>query len=166
MTAPARMEQIRPRQPQDLPALVLVLRQVHETDGYPSVWPDDPLGFVTASGVVGTWVADLGSGPLGQVTLCDPAQGALQTLVPEALEVKRLFVGPEGRGLGLAARLMNQAQAWARSLGRPAALQVDPRNAAALNLYRQLGWQPVATVPAPWRGPDGRAPLAALLRAP
>ena len=41
---------IRPRRADDLPALVAALRAVHETMGYPSVWPDDPAAFVLGRG--------------------------------------------------------------------------------------------------------------------
>ncbi|MFC4426053.1 GNAT family N-acetyltransferase [Deinococcus navajonensis] len=163
MNGPGRLRQ---RRPEDLPGLVLILRQVHEADGYPSAWPADPLSFVRATGVVEAWIAEAEGRPLGQVVLCEPGRGTLQTLVPGALEIKRLFVGSEGRGSGLAADLMARAHAGAQALERPAALQVDPRNTAALALYRKLGWQPVATAEAPWLDPDGRAPMVEVLRAP
>ncbi|MGE7415691.1 GNAT family N-acetyltransferase [Methylobacterium tarhaniae] len=56
-------------------------------------------------------------------------------------EIKRLWVCPSARGLGLARRLMEQAEAAARDLGITT-LRLDSNNALteALQLYRRTGW--------------------------
>jgi ribosomal protein S18 acetylase RimI-like enzyme len=56
-------------------------------------------------------------------------------------EIKRLWVSPAARGLGLARRLMAAAQARARELG-VALLRLDTNSALpeASALYRKTGW--------------------------
>lgn len=56
-------------------------------------------------------------------------------------EIKRLWVAPSARGLGLAKRLMNEAEAAARDLGI-GTLRLDTNRALpeALQLYRNSGW--------------------------
>lgn len=120
----------RPRVPGDLPALVAALRRVHEQDGYPSVWPEDPLAFVQGGAPLAAWVGVVGGVPAGQVLLCRaPGEGG-------GLEVKRLFVAPEARGQRLAEQLMRAAQ----------------------RLYARLGWVPSGEGVAAWTDPDGSYP--------
>ena len=56
-------------------------------------------------------------------------------------EIKRLWVAPSARGLGLAKRLMDDAEAAARNLGIEI-LRLDTNRALpeALQLYRNSGW--------------------------
>lgn len=56
-------------------------------------------------------------------------------------EVKRVWIAPTARGLGLAARLMAAVEAQARTLGI-ALLRLDTNRALpeAASLYRRLGW--------------------------
>lgn len=74
--------------------------------------------------------------PLGCVLL-RPFKGA------EA-EVKRLYVMPEARGMGLARRLMAAVEDQARALGY-ARLRLDTNRALtpAIALYRATGWQEI-----------------------
>ncbi|WP_240741821.1 hypothetical protein [Deinococcus sp. KSM4-11] len=44
---------IRARLEADLPRLVRALREVHERDAYPSVWPEDPESFLNPPGTLG-----------------------------------------------------------------------------------------------------------------
>ncbi|KMO20248.1 helix-turn-helix domain-containing GNAT family N-acetyltransferase [Methylobacterium platani] len=59
----------------------------------------------------------------------------------EVAEIKRLWVCPSARGLGLARRLMEAAEAAARDLGITT-LRLDSNSALteALQLYRRTGW--------------------------
>ena len=158
---------IRPRQTGDLRALHVALRSVHDTDGYPSVWPADPVAFLQPSGTVEAWVAEAHEQVVGQVLLCSLSQGAWAAqLPPEALEVKRLFVAPAGRGLGLGRALMAAATAHTEVLGRPAVLQVAEHNRAALALYQALGWRHLTRMQATWSGPGGHRPVVAVLLSP
>ncbi|MEU4695882.1 GNAT family N-acetyltransferase [Nonomuraea dietziae] len=91
---------IRPRVQGDLAACVSVLRAVHEGDGYPANWPDDPEGWLTPTGMIQAWVATEGDEITGHVVLrgADPA-------LPEADGlVARLFVAAHARGSAAHAR--------------------------------------------------------------
>lgn len=60
-------------------------------------------------------------------------------------EIKRLWVSPAARGLGLARRLMTEAEAAARALGITL-LRLDTNSALpeAVALYRKTGWTEIA----------------------
>ncbi|MGU3468214.1 GNAT family N-acetyltransferase [Methylobacterium sp. C33D] len=58
-----------------------------------------------------------------------------------AAEIKRLWIDPAARGLGLAKRLMREAEAAARDLGvRTLRLDTNSALPEALTLYRRSGW--------------------------
>ncbi|GHF47701.1 ribosomal protein S18 acetylase RimI-like enzyme [Deinococcus metalli] len=163
---------IRDRTAADLPALALALRRVHDRDAYPSVWPDDPAAFLNPPGTLGAWVAGPADHVLGHVLL-----RALPDVLPawaevtgqpatELAVVSRLFVVPEGRGVGLARSLFHTAWAQAVRLNRRAVLDVHLRNHAAIRLYDRSGWEHVATVEGDWRDPDGSVPLVRVYMAP
>ena len=63
----------------------------------------------------------------------------------EFAEIKRLWVSPDARGLGLGRRLMDAAEEAARSLGI-ATLRLDTNSALpeAAALYRKSGWAEIA----------------------
>ena len=60
-------------------------------------------------------------------------------------EVKRLWVAPAARGRGIARRLMEEVETFARSAGMTE-LRLDTNSALteALALYRSSGWEPTA----------------------
>lgn len=60
-------------------------------------------------------------------------------------EIKRVWVAPSARGLGLASRLMAELEARARGLGVEL-LRLDTNSALpeAIALYRKLGWSEIA----------------------
>lgn len=154
---PAR--RIRRRHQADLPECVLVLADVHETDGYPVNWPDDPVGWLSEPSLLAAWVADSDEQIMGHIGLCrgeagDAApdlwskragSGAEMTAV-----VSRLFVAPEVRGRGLGALLVAQAAWEARELGLHPVLDVVASDIAAVALYESLGWSLLATVEQQW----------------
>ena len=164
---------IRPRRESDLPALVRVLRDVYEADGYPSVWPPDPLAFVQTSAPLGAWVAEAGGQPAGQVLLYavvheDGWDAVLEpSLSPLALiEVKRLFVAPSARGLGLAQQLLAAALDEAARRNLRAVLQTRADNDAAIRFYERGGWQQIGSAQAPWTDENGEHPQMSLFLAP
>lgn len=59
-------------------------------------------------------------------------------------EIKRLWIAPEARGAGLAARLMAEAEARAKALGITL-LRLDTNSALpeAARLYHRLGWREI-----------------------
>jgi putative acetyltransferase len=98
--------------------------------------PDEIFSFSPeelAGPEVAFLVAREGNGPLGCVAMVDCGDYA---------EVKRLFVPPEGRGRGLARRLMADLEARARAAGkRWVRLETGDALVAAVALYQTLGYR-------------------------
>lgn len=70
---------------------------------------------------------------------------SLKPLEPGVAEVKRLWVDPAARGLGLARRLMRAVEDAARDLGyRSLKLDTNAALTEALTLYERSGWAPTA----------------------
>lgn len=75
---------------------------------------------------------------------------------PQGVNLFQMWVAPEGRGKGMAAALLAEAVAWARSRkARAMQLGVICGNDAALRLYERAGFRPVG-VPQPARPGDAR----------
>ncbi|WP_420125925.1 GNAT family N-acetyltransferase [Longimicrobium sp.] len=67
--------------------------------------------------------------------------GALRRLDDETGELKRMYVAPAARGLGLGRRLVDALEAEARALGlRRLVLETGTRQEAAIALYRATGF--------------------------
>ena len=154
--------QIRTRADDDAAALVAILAETHERDGYPVrrvnvrrewLWQDD---------FVGAWVADDDGDVVGHVALADGFAGPG---VPEgAFGISRLFVAPRANGRGVGAALLDVARAAAG--GRPLGLEVTDTSTAARALYERLGWRRVGEGLAEWAAPDGRHPSLTYFVAP
>ncbi|WP_221089455.1 GNAT family N-acetyltransferase [Deinococcus aquaedulcis] len=160
---------IRPRTPADLPALAAALRAVHEAQGYPSLWPEDPQAFVAGQGTA--WVALHAGQVAGQVILSPiadppPAWTGALTVPGPWLEVKRLFVAPRAQGQGAARALLAHAADQARQAGARAVLQVNERSAPAIALYDREGWQRLGTARGSWQEADGTVPTVLVYAAP
>jgi putative acetyltransferase len=70
--------------------------------------------------------------------------GALRVLDAETAELKRMFVSPAVRGMGLGRRLVAALEAEARAIGvRRLVLETGVRQATALALYRSTGFDPI-----------------------
>ncbi|GLY27955.1 GNAT family N-acetyltransferase [Kineosporia sp. NBRC 101731] len=158
---------VRPRAETDVRATAVQLRRVHERDGYPLLWPDDPQKWLSPPGTVTAWVAvetdGLVLGHLCVVTgVDDPAVTDLARSTgrteSELAGVSRLFVAPaaRGRGLRLGERLLEEARAWARDHDRLLMLDVVEDGGSAVALYERLGWQQADRRVADWATPDGR----------
>lgn len=70
--------------------------------------------------------------------------GALRTLAPRIGEIKRMWVSPDARGLGLGRRLLSELEQAARQRGlRVLRLDSNGSLAEALQLYRSAGYREI-----------------------
>lgn len=153
------MISIRPRSVTDLPACVAALHEVHETDGYPVVWPEDPAAWLTPAKLVDARVAEVDGVVVGQVGIGESMLPlAIRDGVPDValISVIRLFVAPSRRRCGVGHRLLDAAVEMAEQRGCRAVLDVEIGGAAAISLYERAGWKRVHSGPAGWTMPDGR----------
>ena len=164
---------VRPRHDSDLPTLVEALRAVHERDGYPVRWKDDPAGWLTPQDLHGVWVVERDGRPAGHAALTAVAPGVPEVAAWSATTgrpvdrlscLTRLFVVLGHRGTGVGAALLDTAVADARAAGRTAVLEVSPADGPAVALYRRQGWRDAGPGPSRWWVPGGGASL--LLVAP
>lgn len=145
---------VRIRRKDDLPPLVRVLRSVHERDGYPGRWPEDPERWLTPDGLVGAWVVGASEAPVGHVALTAvdagrPTAVAWAAAVGDGLPLRcvtRLFVAADARGAGAGTALLDAAVAGAQAAGARAVLEVAGSDVDALALYRRLEWQEAGRV--------------------
>lgn len=153
------------RADRNIDACVAALRQVHKADRYPSSWPSDPELWLTPEGLIGAWVARVGSSVVGHVTVgeIDPVESPHFAARASAsgtkhVEIKRLFVVPSARGRGIASELLQRAVAFAIEQGYRPVLEVTGDRTAAIALYERQGWQRIATAPAGWTRASGERP--------
>lgn len=70
--------------------------------------------------------------------------GAFRRIDDEIAELKRMYIAPSARGLGLGRRLVQALEVEARALGvRRLVLETGFRQVAALALYRKTGFEPI-----------------------
>jgi len=67
--------------------------------------------------------------------------GAIRAFSPEAMEVKRMYVLPEKRGMGIASVVLAALEEWAKELGYPkTVLETGKRQPEAIALYTNRGY--------------------------
>ncbi|WP_291040346.1 GNAT family N-acetyltransferase [Dyadobacter sp. 50-39] len=67
--------------------------------------------------------------------------GAIKAFSDEAMEVKRMYVSPEGRKKGIATRVLNELEVWASELGYlRCVLETGKRQPEAIALYEKSGY--------------------------
>jgi putative acetyltransferase len=82
---------------------------------------------------------------VGYVSGQPQACGAIRLLDAETAEVKRMYVAPGARRLGLARRVLDALEVEARRLGaRSIVLETGPRQPEAIALYSSAGLSPIA----------------------
>lgn len=151
---PARLIRVRERAAADIDPCVQALAAVHESSGYPSIWPADPARWLTPSRSLRAWVAATGEIPVaGHVLLRQPPSGAASE---PAAEVSRLFVVPAGRRQGIARALLEHVMRWATARELDLMLDVEGQAVAAMALYEAAGFRLTSTRQADWTAPDGQ----------
>jgi GNAT superfamily N-acetyltransferase len=67
--------------------------------------------------------------------------GCFKSFDSETVEVKRMFVRAVARGNGISVKVLNELEAWARSLGyKYTVLETGAKQVEALNLYPKAGY--------------------------
>ncbi|MCZ2816753.1 GNAT family N-acetyltransferase [Modestobacter sp. VKM Ac-2984] len=153
---------VRRRVGHDLPGSVRALREVHEADGYPARWPADPAAWLTPSGTVDCWVAEVTGVVVGHACLVGGVvDGVVSRLTGAPADglgaVSRLYVAPQGRGRGLGAGLLGAVTTGATERGLQVVLDVV-EGSGAVRLYERLGWRLVDRRSADWTTPSGARP--------
>ncbi|PKV67425.1 GNAT family N-acetyltransferase [Pontibacter ramchanderi] len=70
--------------------------------------------------------------------------GAIKQYQPGAMEVKRMYVLPEGRNKGIASQVLSELEAWARELHfERCILETGKKQPEAIALYQKNGYQPI-----------------------
>lgn len=144
---------VRPRRPEDLERCVALLREVRDADGYPTVWPADPAGWLAGRHSLGAWVAEADGALLGHVALLGTDASGAHQRWREALDlpaerlavVSRRFVSPRARGQGIGDTLLRRAEAHAEDGELGLVLDVAAHNEDAIAFYERRGWRRVGT---------------------
>lgn len=70
------------------------------------------------------------------------ACGAIKELDSKSMEVKRMFTLPGNRGKGLASKVLNELEIWAKELGyEKTVLETGKRQTEAVALYNKGGYK-------------------------
>ncbi|MCF0069870.1 GNAT family N-acetyltransferase [Dyadobacter sp. CY261] len=71
--------------------------------------------------------------------------GAIKAFTDEAMEVKRMYVSPDGRNKGIATRLLTELETWAKEMGYlKCVLETGKRQPEAIALYEKNGYRRIA----------------------
>lgn len=163
---------VRPRRPDDLPALAVVLAEQQPRSRYPSRWPlpTGVEGFLVRSYEEVAWVAEVGGVVVGHVVVGSVDRDGPGDVFRRATGcddpaiVSVLFVGTSVRGLGVGGLLLDTAVGWARAAGRVPVLDVVPLHGSALAVYEHRGWVRIGTARFDWLTDD--EPDAVLMALP
>jgi len=155
------MATLRRRTTDDLPRCVRALREVHDSEGYPTRWTQDPSGWLSPPGWSAAWVAERAGVVVGHVCVVrgieDPVVTSLTAAGPHRLAaVSRLFVAPTARGQRLGAALLAAVSSYAVNEDLQLMLDVVEDGGSAVALYESLGWRLVDRRTADWATPEGR----------
>ena len=70
--------------------------------------------------------------------------GCFKSYDAETIEVKRMFVRPETRGMGISKLTLAELENWARELGfKYTVLETGGKQVEALSLYPRMGYEPI-----------------------
>ncbi|MDV6275917.1 GNAT family N-acetyltransferase [Rhodococcus erythropolis] len=155
---------VRERVDDDLDACVDVLARVHECDGYPNTWPQNPRRWLSSPTVVKAWVGESDGCVVGHVAVDSEVGGAPATAGSTA--VSRLFVHPRVRGNGLSGALLDAVTDFAAESQLALVLDVVDDALPAIALYERRGWVYVDERLADWTRADGVRPVERRYRLP
>jgi GNAT superfamily N-acetyltransferase len=130
---------------------VTLLREVHESSGYPINWPADPTLWLTPPNALGCWVITVNAEVAGHLAVSQSNSTAL---------VERLFVDPKQTGQGLGRKLLDHARHIAAEHQLDLTLEVADNCTAAIALYRRAGWRETARTPIAWGGDQASAVIS------
>jgi len=66
----------------------------------------------------------------------------------DSVEIKRMYVRPDSRGKGISRRILNELEAWAKSLGFVyVVLETGSKQQEALGLYKRAGYTNIPSYP-------------------
>lgn len=141
------MSNIRPRAEEDLDGCVACLKHVYAQDRYPVQGVADTEAFLNDSAIQQAWVVESNGKITGHVAVSTAMDSDISVALywqkqPEAkiAVLERLFVDPDSRGSGVAARLIAQAVAWADERVIRLVLFALEKDRDAARLYERLGW--------------------------
>ena len=70
--------------------------------------------------------------------------GAIKELNGDTVEVKRMYVSPGSRKMGIASKILSELEAWARELSfTKCILETGKRQPEAVELYKRNGYLPI-----------------------
>ncbi len=70
--------------------------------------------------------------------------GAIKAYGPGTMEIKRMYVAPDHRGKGIAAKVLAELEKWAGELGfEKCILETGTRQSSAIRLYQKSGYQQI-----------------------
>jgi GNAT superfamily N-acetyltransferase len=144
---------LRPRRPEDLEGCLAMLRDVHEADGYPTIWPAQPAAWLSGSDRLAAWVAEEDGKLVGHLSLHATDASRVRPQWCEALTVpaerlavvSRFFVSTRARGRGVGGALMGHAEEHAVAHDLRLVLDVAAHNRSAIAFYERRGWRRVGT---------------------
>jgi putative acetyltransferase len=71
--------------------------------------------------------------------------GAIKEFTPQVMEIKRMYTLPEGRGKGVATKILSELEKWASELSyQKCILETGKRQPEAIELYKKNGYKSVS----------------------
>lgn len=146
---------IRPRRPEDIPALAEVLVRVHARDGYPVEGVAQPEQWISPPHELAAWTAEANGVPIGHIALTHAISTDDAAAIwlsqhpgrsPDELAIPaRLFVDPEHRRHGAGCLLTEAALRQAVANDLIVVFDVMRKDRDAITLYEALGCRLVGT---------------------
>jgi GNAT superfamily N-acetyltransferase len=149
---------VRPRRDRDVSTCCRLVRRAFFEGQFPDLHDRDPRAWLTGDDVLAAWVAERGGEVVAHVATCRIPPDARTWMrwreitgrdTEELLEVSRLFVRPQFRGLGIARELAGVAVRDIRARGRVPVLEVVDRSRTPPSYAEGGLWRLRSTEPVP-----------------